>query len=817
MEQKQIIFLGCLVVIFIFLFLVFYYIRNLRANKEGLTEGGGVGVVGVGGGEAPPQPQPPSTASSSCVINQNYGKCPDFWKSDTSNNCIIPTGYFKGNYQLPTLEGTGINCCLWLDAADPKALIVSSAGIVSKWTDKSPNQFIFSQTDPNTSFNPNNYNILNENNVVTFTKSNKTCLSCKYDASLNSYDVAGGNPNPNANINIGTNSFSLFAVVSFSDATTPGTVFCKSRFGNVDAGEIILDRDTDGKLNGILTTERMNTAPVNETAHSAEWRLLEIIYNRSGSTGGGFYENGVLLSSLPIKPDSSFSNTYDMMLGGYCDLNGHSFGSYLQKNVNEVPITIGEDYKYDINPIVDNSNLYRSYADGKYMLCIFKTDGNFSISSGQIFGQISETQRQTMKQAGFSPSVNPINATVFVVGGGGGGGRVIPQGDEGGGGGGSGMVIGEDVTIDADITYNVFVGKGGGDSASGTPSKIVGGSLNIVAEGGGHGGLGNGWTNNHHGENPRGGGNGWGNWHDGGNEGQGKYSGGAGPHETGGGGGGGMASNGADGEFYGGNGGDGVGLSSFFQDVLINTMYGAGGGGGAYRDDNSKGGIGGSNIGGNGGNKGQPGTSAKPNTGSGGGGGGAKGGNGGSGSDGIVIVAFKKEYLQYDVRFDLASVREDITYTTIQTTPEPSMFFDGQIAEIVGFTSQNNITDNDRYKMQSYLGWKWGIQNKISANYDISNNKTAKQYFTPKSNIGKIKFDTTLNGYSGTDNKLINDGFYDTNTNEYKINFGGEQWKTSGGVLACEWSKWAAENGIVWTGITTTGQNFDNSVQQNIP
>ena len=182
-------------------------------------------------------------------------------------------------------------CCLWMDAADANTIILNSNS-VSKWVDKSPNTFIFSQS---TTGNQPLYstNTLNGNSTLTFTAASSQYL---------------GGP---TNFAVGTNSYAIFLVFKFND-TSYGSVFAKSLFGGA-TGRIFVLRDNDGLQ--LLVTDNVHSNQFFPDTYSANtYRVLCLVYNRTTGTSN-VYQNGILINSYTYAtPDSitNLTNTFNL-------------------------------------------------------------------------------------------------------------------------------------------------------------------------------------------------------------------------------------------------------------------------------------------------------------------------------------------------------------------------------------------------------------------------------------------------------------------------------------------------------------------------
>ena len=255
------------------------------------------------------------------------------------------------------------------------------------------------------------------------------------------------------------------------------------------------------------------------------------------------------------------------------------------------------------------------------------------------------------------PSNTSTDVLIVAGGGGGGGGQVTYESAGGGGAGGVGHGT---LTFAAGVSYTITVGAGGtggiyepfdstskGSGTSGSNSSIVGGSINVVANGGGRGGSVKGGTNTAQAGGSSGGGAGWGSTVQNNTKGTGTgltYLGNNGGTTSGpnyaGSGGGGAGSAGSSGVQNGTGGAGGSG----FTWTPTNRTYGGGGGGGfvgAYFNNSptAAGGAGGSGGGGAGGGSSVP-TAGTAKTGGGGGGACSKSvvGDGAAGGSGVVYI-----------------------------------------------------------------------------------------------------------------------------------------------------------------------------------
>jgi hypothetical protein len=271
--------------------------------------------------------------------------------------------------------------------------------------------------------------------------------------------------------------------------------------------------------------------------------------------------------------------------------------------------------------------------------------GNLTVSSSQAYsGSLFSIKVYSTFTSGFTnfrsvaPRIGKLtptrasNVLALIIGGGGSGGGQLGIA----GGGGAGGFVLSTLTLNTG-TYNVFVGDGGAQPLSNTPSNNgqTSSLANIIAYGGGGGGS----YVNYTGSNGASGGGGGGS-----NNGttvaagsaiygtQGN-NGGTGGTSTTGGGGGGAGAPGQSSVGLGRSGNGGAGLPSAISGVL--TYYAGGGGGGGYTATGS-GGIGGGANGSDG-----IGIAGSANTGGGGGGSNYQTNpTGGKGGSGIVVIRY---------------------------------------------------------------------------------------------------------------------------------------------------------------------------------
>ena len=447
---------------------------------------------------------------------------------------------------------------------------------------------------------------------------------------------------------------------------------------NNDAGTTISSGHYVASMVQYTTT---GTAASGLTNNATYWVTY---YNEpAGASVPGFFQ--IKVAALPGGADITVS-------GGTGTQKFRKIGVSIDKDIFHVPLhnlSVGDMVRY-VYPAGNPVAMTNRTSDWVYVSAVYDTyniqldlQPGLSVTGGTIttFGSY---KIHTFDTVGTATLAVTGTGTVeyMVIGGGGGGGN-----DMGGGGGAGGYLAGNTTLTSGNYTITVGDGGTGAKSiyypssnsllevSSGGNSSIVGGSVNIVAIGGGHGGSTHRWDNSPVGMPAAVGGSGGGapgresSGARGGTSGQGNAGGGSGGEWYSGGGGG------AGGNGIAGNpstrpsGGPGV------ANAILGTNYywAAGGGGGQWSSgvgagDGGRGGggagAGGSNhgragvdgitaaqagygpTGGEGAANGALGGFGAPKTGSGGGGGAHNGSNSnaavrnGKGGSGIVVVRY---------------------------------------------------------------------------------------------------------------------------------------------------------------------------------
>lgn len=748
--------------IFIFFLLFIILISIYLSNLDILTE-------------TSPNSKNNSSEQSAEESLKNYKEgfftesCPDGWEKGKNDNsdtfhCIVPTV----TYPLDPNSITG--CCLWLDANDYKP---SPDGNSSSWNDKSSNNYSFKSYFKGSPPTINTFT--NGKHSVSFDSSKKNAFSIY---------------NP-INFNIPNKSVSLFAVCKFKNNKKCAVISKWERNGAVTRPSgLFIGNEYDKLYATIIDTEGRSKPP--QTPITDKLMILSLMGN-TGSTGK-FYINGVKQTDEfnTSSKTNIFNNNYSIVIGGSTDSTG-----YTMKDISDCQY---KDVTYEVSKQVPvtKSKKITVVADN----ATFTTKGNYDIYTFTKDGSIQFK----------CDDVISIDIDVVAVGGGGGGGY-SKGAMEGSGGGGAGMVCINNNVIRTNTVFDITVGVGGksGENGSNTYSK----SGNIMAYGGGRGGNGQGGGNSTGvgGEKigSGGGGQGWGRPHLGGNVQKtmcNANSGGIGNWQAGGGGGGGAKTPGEStqrGQSNGGKGGEG------FEWWVTGDVYGAGGYGG--EPHNSKGKPKNSN-GGNIRKDGEVGI----NPGDGGGGGGAYSSNGGPGQNGIFRIAIDRkklsyEYIAIETHYE-TKVKKilDCNFPpkTVPTELDPDMFFDGEIAEIIAYSNDTDMTDEVRNQIETYLAVKWDL----IKSPEFSDNKLITEKIS-RINIGKkesgyIGYDSTKNSFVNANGSLLSsDPVWNNEVNKdaktsteryYQIDFNSPNWNTNNKLEnACDWAK---NNNIYWDKIS---------------
>jgi len=244
------------------------------------------------------------------------------WKWGIQNTLLSTHAYRSAsppisisNTQIPLRVGLS----LWLDSTDLSTITKTASNRVSKWVDKSANNFQFTQ---NTGENQPTYVENNQNGKAT--------ISFR-DTSSNY--LMGPN-----NFSIGTSSFALFAVCRFNTNNTTGTVFAKSKFA-VEEGRFFIIREGTNLNIRYIHQSGSSLSTTTDSYPTGEYRILELIVNRIEQTDYS-YQNGTQLTSLNNIVDTFTytNNTNIMLIGAYNNSAGTGVqnGYYLNGNVAEI-------------------------------------------------------------------------------------------------------------------------------------------------------------------------------------------------------------------------------------------------------------------------------------------------------------------------------------------------------------------------------------------------------------------------------------------------------------------------------------------------
>ena len=228
-------------------------------------------------------------------------------------------------------------------------------------------------------------------------------------------------------------------------------------------------------------------------------------YNEpAGASVPGFYQ--IKISALPGSPEITMTSN------GSGTQKFRKIGVSIDKNIFHVPLhnlTVGDMVRY-VYPAGNPVGMTNRTSDWVYVSAVYDTYNiqldllpGLTVTGGNI-STSGSYKIHTFDTVGTANLVVTGTGTIeyMVIGGGGGGGN-----DMGGGGGAGGYLAGS--TSITSGTYTITVGDGGTGAksiyypssnallevTSGGNSSIVGGALNIVAIGGGHGGSTHRWDN----------------------------------------------------------------------------------------------------------------------------------------------------------------------------------------------------------------------------------------------------------------------------------------------------------------------------------
>jgi hypothetical protein len=717
----------------------------------------------------------------------NIIDCPDGWESGINENgkethfCIFPK--LKSDFNPTSING----CCLWLDANDYNKDNAT-------WKDKSSNKFEFRSYAMGSP--PTLTQLSNGKNFINFKSNNKNAFTL--------YKPQG--------FQVANKSLSLFVVCRFN-SNKKGAVFSKwERSGTVTRPSgVFIGNEYDKLYSTIIDTEGNSNPPEEQITN--KWLIMSLMGNIDST--GKFYINGVKQKGEFNKSSKNniFNNENSIVIGGSADNTGYTMRNEPKCEYKKATRPVTKKIAVNKEGKIEIQTTNATYStNGDYDIYTFEKNGSIQL----IFNWPPKTNK------GISVSSPTLTAeSIFAVDalsvGGGGGGGFSRGAMEGSGGGGGGMVcLYNNLGFQLNTKYDINIGSGGGSGQNGGHTEFKGGAFEMYAYGGGRGGNGRGGFDSDGVGGDKigsgGGGQGWGRLHFGGNASGmcNTNSGGIGNWVAGGGGGGGAKTPGEStvkGQSNGGKGGQG------FEGWFTGGVYGAGGYGG--EPYNSKGKPAGSN----GGNNRQNGEGGK-NPGDGGGGGGAYSSEGGSGKNGIFIVAIKKCKLMYKYIEIVETIGEE-TYdvldcslppTQLPSELDPNMFLDGDIAEIIAYSNDSDISDENRVKIESNLAIKWDLIRLP----EFANNKLISEKLkimnVGKEKTGYIGYDANVNNFvnaNGTvfaENPVWNNEPVNKNSensiesNYYQIDFRSPSWNT-GDYLenACSWAK---NNNIYWDKIS---------------
>ena len=206
--------------------------------------------------------------------------------------------------RLTPLDVAG--CCLWMDASDP-ATITQTSGKVSKWTDKSTNNYTLNQSTSGNQPSYNTTNLLNGLSTLTFNSANKTYLVGDANAT---------------NFTPGTKCYSIFAVCKYSD-NAAGYVFAKSK-ASTGSGRILFGRDaTPNYYIQFVHGSGGLSVSTRDTTTAGTYGIREMVINRA-SGNDYLYQDGTQKTTYSYSSDTStnYTNTFLMLIGAYNDTSG---------------------------------------------------------------------------------------------------------------------------------------------------------------------------------------------------------------------------------------------------------------------------------------------------------------------------------------------------------------------------------------------------------------------------------------------------------------------------------------------------------------
>ena len=542
-------------------------------------------------------------------------------------------------------------------------------------------------------------------------------------------------------------------------------------------------------------------SPLNENYSSSTTSVnATFTINEEGTC---WFGNGTNNFSMDTTNNLTFNSTYSVNSN-----NSYTIYAYCNDtagNLNDTesvtffvvpPIEVGLNVLYPLTNINVTQNEFFNVTLN--VSCLAENCGTINVSLDPEPEYITVVFNETGNHNWTVPK-GVTEVEVLVVAGGGSSSERIA-----GGGGAGGLIYNESYFVEG--TLNITVGAGGTAGINKDTKGSDGGDSifgELVAKGGGTGGVMTSVNGNNGGSGGGARGNTAGAVGGSGEASQG-YAGGSGAAGYGGAGGGGAGAVGKDGQsppYTGGDGGNGSYYGNIFGDEYGDSGWFAGGGAGGAGDGLGRayGGLGGGGDGGQ--TSGENGEHGMSNTGGGGGGGGFTGSSdadGSNGGSGIVII----KYADYGIKSGLIPVGSGTPfYTNASTNPLTTPSLNEGQSEIITFwinaTGNVNITHEffafanlTSYLDISNITDKWNVtivEEEEDTEYPQFSNYWDNNASLVESGTGL--FNVTVTSTNGTVLLEIN------NTNITATNLTAEVYNasydfTSGGTYTYRWHSW---------------------------
>jgi len=227
---------------------------------------------------------------------------------------------FNAKTPIPLLIN---GCSLWLDANDVSKIVKDVSNQITTWTDKSTNNFSFTQSGTNTLKPIYTENSLNGKPTIQFTSSKTQHLIGDSNAT---------------NFGIGTNSYALFAVFKTVAGSLNNSIYAKSYYG-VGAGRFFIVTESNYTLNCRFTHADGTLIPTG-TDDFYTYKIISMTINRKIQNKDTNYINGTLFRevSYPSSDTTNYTATANRMLIGAYNANATTIqsGYYLNGNIAEI-------------------------------------------------------------------------------------------------------------------------------------------------------------------------------------------------------------------------------------------------------------------------------------------------------------------------------------------------------------------------------------------------------------------------------------------------------------------------------------------------